>query len=210
VAHASGPGKIVVATRLVNPHPVVAEIKRRYEESPPGYDGLRHPLGTRARFADVAPESRIRAFRLADALFKAAEARGHAVTFAKDGEVVCVVAAGEPVRVGIHERSTRVSHVPTKVELRQRERNPWVIIPEYDRRPTGELTFEVQNVGGARERWSEGKWWRQEDRIDALLDGIEEAARNLHARRLEWEQRERAWREAEERRAEEVRFRMTH
>lgn len=42
--HDSRPGKIVVATRLINPHPVVAEIKRRYAESPPGYDGLRHPL----------------------------------------------------------------------------------------------------------------------------------------------------------------------
>jgi hypothetical protein len=40
-----------------------------------------------------------------------------------------------------------------------------------------------------------------------LLDGIEEAARNLHARRLEWEEQRRALQEAEERRAEEARFR---
>lgn len=198
---------IPVATRLGNPHPIIAETKRQYAKMQANHDGRYFSRHMRALHLHIAPGSLERALRLADALFKAAAARAYDVALAGDERGAYISIDGQHVFVSIHERFTRVPHAPTKAELRRRERFSGSFIPEYDFVPTGELTFAIENAPGGRARWSEGKRWKQEDRISAILGGIEDAARALHALQIEREQQQRAWREAEERRAEEARFR---
>lgn len=200
--------EIVVPSRLVNPHPVVAQARAHYEKAGHADDRRGDPHRPRVLELRVSPASLHRALRLADALFKAAEARGHKMML-KPGDYggACVVVGDQPVRVSLEERFERVPHEITKAEQAARKRNPYVLIPTHDARPTGELTFLVQNVASARGRWSEGERWKQEDRIGAVLAGIEAAAIKLRAERLEWERREREWQAAEERRQREQEWR---
>lgn len=205
-----------IAARPEKPHPVVAETKRRYRGLKP-YEGWRKPTNSGlieppaggTAHLHVAPASLDRALRLADALLKAAEARGHAVALDTAGEYAGIVVAGQFVGFRLREGTKRFPHVPTVAEERQRKRNPYALIPEWEYRPTGVLTFEIDHnrYNGTRRRWSEGERWKQEDRIDAVLDGIEAVAEALRAERLEAERRkqERLQREQERLRREEER-----
>ena len=191
---------------ITDPHPATVETRARYAGCECEVDGLFRSTGGRGMRLHVSPEGLDRALRLVDALFRGAEARGHTVILTDDGDVRVVV-GDESVTVRLREGSERFPHVPTHAEKLIWRRNPYALVPEYDWKPTGELTFEVENVGGARSRWAEGKRWRQEGRIDALIGGIEAAARNLGAEREARERRRREWREQEERRIEGERFR---
>lgn len=178
-------GKEKATQRPKRLHPMVAETKRQYRGLKP-YDGWRKPTDSGlieppaagAVRLHVAPVSLDRALRLADALLKAAEARGHMVALDKAGEYACIVVAGQFVGFQLREGTKRFPHIPTAAEERQRKRNPYALIPEWEHRPTGVLTFEIdQNrYDGTRRRWSEGERWKQEDRIEAVLDGIETVA----------------------------------
>lgn len=206
----------VTAAWSEKPHAVVVETKRRCRGLKP-YDGWRKPTnsgliespaGGTARL-HVAPASLDRTLRLVDALLKAAEARGHTVALDEAGDYAGIVVAGQFVGFHLREGTKRFPHVPTAAEERQRKRNPYALIPEWEHRPTGVLTFEVDHnrYNGARRRWSEGARWKQEDRIDAVLDGIESVAEALRVERLEAERREqeRLRREQERLRREEER-----
>lgn len=206
----------VTAARLAKPHAVVVETKQRYRGLKP-YDGWRKPTNSGlidppaggAAYLHVAPTSLDRALRLADALLKAAEVRGHTVALDKAGEYAGIVVAGQFVGFQLREGTKRFPRIPTAAEELQRKRNPYALIPEWEHRPTGVLTFEVDHrrYDGTRRRWSEGERWKQEDRIEAVLDGIETVAEALRAARLEAERREqeRLRREQERLRREEER-----
>lgn len=156
----------VTAARLAKPHAVVVETKRQYRGVKP-YDGWRKPTNSGlieppaggTAHLHVAPASLDRALRLADVLLKAAEARGHTVALDTAGEYAGIVVAGQFVGFQLREGTKRFPHLPTIAEERQRKRNPYALIPEWEHRPTGVLTFEIdQNrYDGTRRRWSEGE-----------------------------------------------------
>lgn len=151
-------------------HPVVAETKRQYRGLKP-YDGWRKPTDTGligpvaggTVWLQVAPASLDRALRLIDAFLKAAEGRGHRVIPDDNGEYVGLSISDQFVPFQLHEGTKRHTHIPTVAEERQRKRNPYSLIPEWDYRPTGVLTFEVvhHRYDGTRRRWSEGERWKQ-------------------------------------------------
>lgn len=197
-----------IVTGDAEPHPIVARARESFQRPRAGAEGDAHGQRPRVLITGVSAGSRDRALRLFDALFKAAEARGHTVTLpADDRDGACVLVDGQPVRVGLNERYDRFPHVLTKEEQQRLRRGPDPFIPRLDLLPSGELTFIVENVFDARTKWSEGERWRQEERISAVLGGIEVAARNLRDERQERERQEAQRRAAEaaRRREEEQR-----
>jgi hypothetical protein len=85
----------------------------------------------------------------------------------------------------IREKEDRVPHEPTAAELREKQRNPWTRIPEFDPVPTGRLTFELDEAWNDRQhRWADGKRQRIEDRLWDLLNEIETRATEAEQHRL--------------------------
>jgi hypothetical protein len=190
-----------------NRHPLIVNTLR-YRKSRP----------SRAASPEAIPEDDVlqisvslpgqdRVFRLLNALFNAAVEKGYTVAVDKrKGSKGAIIYVGDqPVGVSLKEHLKQVPHVPTKQELEQAKKYSWVKIPPFDLEPSGELTFIVENVWAGRNNWSGGKRWKQEDRIPAILAGIEQAAVKLREHRLERERAEMERLEREHRAEEERR-----
>jgi hypothetical protein len=80
---------------------------------------------------------------------------------------------------------------------------------EYDWIATGKLTLRIDDgwVQGARQSWSDGKQQKVENCSNSFIVGLVFVAEGMRQRTLEREEREREWRQAEERRLLELRRR---
>lgn len=190
-----------------NPHAFVANAIRHFEKAKVQRTGFITPPKAKGLHFVVTPESVARALRLADALLKALEAKGYKLG-PKKGEDggVCVEIDGQEVGVSIEEDIDHIGHTPTKYELARKKREYWFRIPKYDERPSGRISFVIDNTKGGWRRWREGSRWKQEQRIDKVVLGIERAAAALKAARLESERRHREWEEESKRREEAARL----
>jgi hypothetical protein len=147
-----------------------------------------------------------RALRLADALVKAAEARGHSIRPSTDDQHgAAIVVRGEPVDLSIREPSKRTRHIATPEELARAKKSPvFGSVPSYDYEASGLLVFRIENAYGHRTEWKESKRWRADESLVDVLAGIESSALKMIEIRLENARREReAW-EREKRALEEA------
>jgi len=143
--------------------------------------------------------------RIMNALLKALEARGFSVTVKHEPKRATTVSVlDETLEFGLEEIVARKEHVLSPAE--KKKKYPWSTygIPQYDFVPTGRFSLKLKNLWlrGVRMTWSDGKIQRLEDRLNAFIIGLINAALQKRANRLEREQREREW-EAERRRLEE-------
>jgi hypothetical protein len=159
-------------TRL---HPIVAEAKKLYAKAKVGNGGWYSSPDRSVLRLSVTRASLSRALHLVDALFRAAEARGHLVKRATR-EIGCVhiVVEDDCFEVSIRERTEKVPHVLTKQErarvedYTRRYGHPPSLFgpPEYDHRPTGELAVVLEDAraratesaGDGPRRASAGSW----------------------------------------------------
>lgn len=194
--------RIEVASQLQDPHPLVAKTVvalRRAKPDHRGYLKSKQPCLS----AEVTLDSSDRAMCILDALLKALDARGYSTTIRKDGEVhLTEVHIGtEAVAISLVERVDRIERKDAK------RKYSWMV--EYDWIATGKLTLGIDNawVQGSRQTWSDGKQQKVENCLNSFIVGLVFVAEGMRKRALEQEARERAWREAEERRLVEHRRR---
>jgi hypothetical protein len=157
------------------------------------------PKAARCLDVKVGPNSVERAARLLDALIKALEARGYAVSA---GE-------GKPPKTWVAILGERVSlRLEEVVERREKVQSFFHHRHEYDHVPTGRLTLRIDDAlgWGYRRQWSDGKKLL-DGQLNAVVAGLVAAAETSRAVREANEQRERERREEERRRQEAERRR---
>jgi hypothetical protein len=187
---------IKVSERLTHPHPLVAKTDAALKGKKPDDKGLVYPLEKGCLDFAASPGMMNRALRIADALIKALEARGHKVEV-KDKD---------------YHRITFVTIVDTVVEFgirepyRQREaavqKHSWRKMEYY---ASGALAVSIKSwLGdGLQATWTDTKTQRIEDRMNDIVVGFVRAAAKIRQENIEREKRHRAYEEA--RRQEEER-----
>ena len=167
-ALASGETRITVLDSLRDLHPAVwpkAARKAAVKDGNP-------PGETRTLPVNVGKDHVGRALRILDALAKALEARGYALT--AEGAHV----EGHLVPIAMVEQQDKVLHVPTARELAAKAARSWDMrkIPTWDYVPSGRLSIHsdvyVWWRRDLRKRWSDGRRTRLEDTLDDVFLGI--------------------------------------
>lgn len=187
---------------FANLHPVVAASGRGYlgaRAGPDGTYGEQSHAGLKLR---VSPSNLERALQLADKLFKAAEARGYKIGSGdSESKAADIVIEGEAVRVDVKEKLE--SRINKGEDSRWRKR---IFVP------TGHLLFVIGGGYGSKPECGDSSRWKAEDRIEKVLEKVEETARGQRESRIraekqrkEWEEEWKREQEAEARRVEEKR-----
>lgn len=87
--------------------------------------------------------------------------------------------------VEVHEEYDEVPHVPTAQELREQRRNPWRMLPEFDRVPSGRLRLQVARAGwNQHDSWSDTKRSKLQNRLRQVIHDIETAVATDEEARL--------------------------
>lgn len=134
--------------------------------------------------------------RILDALVKALEGRGFPVTIGADKSNVTVAHIDdEDVPFHLEERMLRVERTPTP-----NAKYSW---PTFEWISSGELVLRINHYAcrGIRQSWADGKKQRLEGCLNDVIVGLVAAAQLIRQRRLEHEERMRAWQVEEARRA---------
>jgi hypothetical protein len=162
---------VVVADNLTRPHPAVHLLLRQLRECKPDEHGILGIRGTDGAAFRASKATRGRALRILDALFKALEKRGHAVTASEEGNGnyrgrlrMMATVSGQKVDVSIAERLTQREHVQAKDESD-------FLAPRSDYVPSGNL---VLCVGPSWGRPSSQRRWKDTDkrRLESMLGRI--------------------------------------
>jgi hypothetical protein len=189
---------IVVADRLVNPHPLIQATRLALESGHVDEYGAAYGQRNQPRLdVRVGKASLARALRILDALLKALEAHGASVQLDPQHEHrTCVKIGEETVAFRLEEEFIRQDHVPTKTD------KPY-LTPKWDYVATGNLTFRIDEWShNIRKTWRDGQTRRLENLLPDILKGILVIAEVLRTRRVAREREEQARREAEARQAE--------
>lgn len=207
---------ITVPAELVDPHPLTRAAATRLKRR----DGWDHPAGVRGAPKEVLDlqvtrNTLDRALRLIDTLLKALEPSGFTARVDEEKGQTLLVGGGTMLTIAIVEQVKRSAHVPTRAEVRARDRYydsfrvggsvEYPQIPQFDWHPTGRLTITV------------GSWpsrnWNDTERsvIDGRLGGIVATIVGLAEAKCAQEQdevrRQRTYEEARARYESQVRAR---
>ncbi|MDE3059843.1 MAG: hypothetical protein KGJ06_02400 [Pseudomonadota bacterium] len=208
---------IAVSKTLHNPHPLVAETKRLLEDTQVRYGALARQPG--CLDISVSKEPLRRALLLMDAIAKAAIARGYEIAIAtrESRQAMCLQIDGEPVYFSLTETIRSSAHIPTRQEKTWKSRIDRLSygdyyhseyeryrakVPDYDYTPEGifQLRIEHRRPEFLRRKWADGKAQRVENCLNQFFASAKKVAEAEKEWRLEWERKQREWREAEERR----------
>jgi len=164
--------------------------------------GRAHPIvsGLRARESlGVSRHLNSRVLRLVQGLIVEAERRGLTVEPAADLRHHFRVGRAQHLYpIALHEIQDRVPHEATAKELQRAARESWYRVPDKDTVASGRLILELPpTYRGARYRWTEGKRWRVEDKLNDVLievdarvtvdeDRDREREREARERQLQW------------------------
>jgi len=150
-----------------------------------------------------------RALRILNALIKALEKRGFAVSVTKGErrakDTTRVTIQGVDVAFRLLKRKRRVECEPTKWEMN----STWRTGPYFDLKPSGRLTFEIEDwhLRGGRRTWTDGKKKRIENSLNQIIVGLVRTAVAKKEWRVQREEERRRRQEAEQRRRELQRLR---
>jgi hypothetical protein len=176
------PSTIPVPTRLPRElHPIVAATR---EVAQPSHDGwintMRTPNVVHLR---VTRASLNRVLRIAHAVFRDAERRGHLIE-TMGGHRSCAGAAvaidGQRFELTFTEHTARVAHVPTPDEEAHARKYEWAYAPKWDYIASGRLVLRPGHTGD-RKLAADGVRWQLEDRLGPVLDGLEQRSSELNA-----------------------------
>jgi hypothetical protein len=191
----------VVKERLSKPHQIVAnwleqrERKRREARTNP------NPFFAPRALAPWSELDR-RRHRLLDALFKALESRGGAVSDTERG-LQCVTIEGEKIEFQIREKLKQL-----KVPVAEKDRLYYSSGFRQELTGTGRLVFAIKTYlrGPHNEEWLETETRPLEDQLPRIVDRLFEGAEILKAWHLEQEQEREQWRQEAAQRAEQQRL----
>lgn len=176
---------VPVADRLSSPHELVRRTREDWAANK-----LLEPTSLDLR---VSKEARARALRVADAIIKELERRGHSVVVDGHRKTFAVI-GGEKVGFYIEERFTRRETVLTEDEKKRH-----VYKPRFEFEPSGRLSLRIDGYSrDIQHGWSDGVRQKVEGVVADFLDGLERSAEESRIRRQERLADERRW--AEERR----------
>ncbi len=204
------PAQVPVPQRLYRPHPIIAATRQdldRYKT----HDGMfdtRRASGMLSLKASRALLPRI--FRIANALFTAAELRGLTVTAARD-KPATICAKGHNYQLTITEITQRRPYQDTKAEIERCTRYGYEPYPRHHDAPTGVLQLVLPQSWGhtpaLRWRWRDTGRWKLEEKLGDVLDGIEARIDLDEQRRLQREREAIIRQEAAERAYQQARLR---
>lgn len=148
---------ILVPDDLNRPHRLVTQARDALRPRVPGIERV---FATRGNPLPVKVSAKQipRALRLLDALFKASEQRGFAVTKVDEGRDTRtrITVHGEDISIGLEEPNRRSTHVLTAREEAERQKGRGWGIPQYDYTPSGAFIFTIDEyTEGLRHRWSD-------------------------------------------------------
>lgn len=110
-----------------------------------------------------------------------------------------IAVAGEPIAIRIDEPNKRIAHVLTADAKRRQQRGEHPYLTPWDYIASGSLCLQIHEPDsryGGRS-WRDGKRRKLEDQIRAILHALYDLALKIKARRIEQEERKRAWQERE-------------
>lgn len=192
--------RIVVAGKLVRPHPLVEHARSVLQKAKADERGILYAWPKNYLDIRVTQGSLDRALLIMDALVQALEKRGFSVSVRSGKETGTVVRIGEDeIPIRLDERTRRVEH---KAEPRH-----W-LSKRYDFLPTGILALDIDRyaAGSYQKTWTDGKTQQLEERLDGFVASLIVAAEEEKARRVERERWHEEW-EAGQRAREEARRR---
>jgi hypothetical protein len=214
---------ILVPARLQSPHRFVAatiqeRVQREADDSrrkkdPSSYHVQEVEPQIRANVSAHSKETRERAYRIIDTLFKALEERGYEVggTPERFGGTTLVTVLGVVFDVRLHEPCRRQVHLLTPDEQRRKKQFGSVYAPAHDMVPTGRLCLEFRTQGGwmVLAQRQDGERVKLENslkdlivavlrKVDAELQAVRDRERKAEVQReAEARQRQEAQREKE-------------
>lgn len=200
--------RIQVGDQLRHPHPLIQDAGAAFVKATKNGRGM---ASTRTSSTDagavldlrVSPAARNRALRLMDALLKAFEGRGYAVTARG------VTIEGEMVPLGIIEKEDKTLHVPTAAEIARKRQHSWERSPTWDYTPNGQLSIFTDAYvwwrRDLRKRWSDGRSARLENALNDIVVGLVAVGAALRERADEQRREAEARAEQERQRQERIR-----
>lgn len=198
------PPKIAVPATLRRLHPILAATREghRGRRSSEWFDNRRSPnvLHLRVTQAQVA-----RALRIVQGIVDEAVRRGYGVntvrSYGCEPGGLAVVVNGHPIEIYVKEASTRVEHVPTAQEQRDKERYSYSFVPRWDFVPSGRLERHAGHPGYQSPLGADRVRFALEDRLGRVFVKLEAISQAAEDRRgAEEERRLAAVREVERRR----------
>lgn len=192
--------RIRVSDQLATPHPLVEQTLRSLGSAKADGEGRVRPKAKGCLDVCVAPESVDRAMRIMDALIKALEHRGHAVSVDRKEGKTWVTVNGEKIGFSLAELTDRREKELTAAQKREREeyaQYSWFTFPkEYVRFPNGRFILEIDKYGGAlRRRWSDSSSRRVEEVLNQFVTSLIRISADVKQSRIEAEERRRIWEE---------------
>jgi hypothetical protein len=182
--------RIEVATEVSRFHPFVRRTRAALRQAKPGDRGLLFPAGPCLDVC-VSKAQVARALRLMDALVRALDSRGYSPALLEKGRGLFVRVMGQTLSITLIERTVQQ---PRKA----REYEQWALDhghrrgQPYDLVPSGLLSLRIGD-----------KWWRHDELKDTPHHPLENALNRFIVRLVRVAVREKAAREARERRQRE-------
>ncbi len=156
--------RIGVPTRGTRLHQLIVATRESFRHTHKDGRGLPLP-GAKGLQISVSPEQRPRALRIANALVRALEKRGFALT---PGERhLEVLMFGVCLSLSIFEATKRSDYVPTDGEQAAKARGDWVYLPRYQFIPSGRL--EIRVGGGYAGSVKDGANQVVEEQLNKLI-----------------------------------------
>ncbi|MCZ7665646.1 MAG: hypothetical protein M5U22_23155 [Thermoleophilia bacterium] len=215
---------VEVPASLRSPHPLVTAAmeddairasEERQRKPGMGWSSVVfQPRGSIAR-ANISASKALkpRAYRVMNAVLRAAEERGYAVSGKPDQHerTTLIEVLGQKFDIRIYEPSVQRPHVLIKEERERKAKYPSTFIDKHDYVSSGQLCLQLRPEGGWTVYWQvrDGKKVRVEDRLNKLfIAALKQVDQALKWKRKR-EQEAAAAREAERRRlAEEERRKL--
>lgn len=137
--------RISVPDRVARWHPEVAATREALKKNYKDRRGMPIP-GINRLDISVSKTQQSRALRIADALFKALEERGHQLIVGTGHPQI--VMFGIRLTISFFEPAKRRDYVPTDQQRKEKERTSWGHWPRYEFVPCGLLEIRVSDGGG--------------------------------------------------------------
>jgi hypothetical protein len=112
--------------------------------------------------------------------------------------------AGCAIKIGDDELGVTISERVSRFEIPPEKPTTGWYWKRYRHEPTGLLTLDITDyvASAPRHTWSDGKRRKLEEMLPEFIDGLAAAAKARIEWKLELEERDRQWKEAEKRRKE--------
>lgn len=185
-------------------HSLVRDCRKYFSGAKPDEFGR---LRVQREDLQISRASLARALSLLNTLVHSINEMGYEARYSTKHKMIELCVEGESLRVSLFEPATRSTHVLTKKEEQYKAKHGDVWAPRWDHTPSGKLVLNLSGNGlyGVQSQWADRKTTGLEQMLPTIIQGMLIAADWIKAKRLEDEQRERAWAIAARRRQREKR-----